>query len=255
MAASLAQSATPSCSSTAAFAANAKRTRRFTREPRTVSLACALMTVTVPPHAEAPDPDRLNRWRYGLYAPVYDWIAGFFSGQRKVAISALCLRAGQRVLLVGCGTGLDLPNTRFGPQAGQSGGRTRVFRIESRGRTAGGRTRLARAFGRTGRIPRLLPTHHRHQAGPGLQVARQRACAFSRVLRTLMSISALTTVARALARRTSAFINSRLRVSSSSAVVGMRGLRAEAGASEVPLFMGDGVDGESAGRRSADRRR
>jgi ubiquinone/menaquinone biosynthesis C-methylase UbiE len=66
------------------------------------------MTVTVPPHAEAPDPDRLNRWRYGLYAPVYDWIAGIFSGQRKVAISALRLQAGQRVLLVGCGTGLDL---------------------------------------------------------------------------------------------------------------------------------------------------
>jgi len=50
-----------------------------------------------------------------------------------------------------------------------------------------------------------------------------------------MSISAVVTVARALARRTSAFISSRLSVSSSSVVV--RGLRAVAGASEVPLFM------------------
>lgn len=66
------------------------------------------MTATAPANAEAPDPDRLNRWRYGLYAPVYDWIAGIFSGHRKVAISALRLQAGQRVLLVGCGTGLDL---------------------------------------------------------------------------------------------------------------------------------------------------
>jgi hypothetical protein len=61
--------------------------------------------------------------------------------------------------------------------------------------------------------------------------------ALSRTLSTLMSISALTTVARAFARRTSAFISSRLSVSSSSVVVVVRGVRAVAGASEVPLFM------------------
>ncbi len=53
-------------------------------------------------------PDRLNRFRYALYAPIYDRLAGLFAGQRRAAISALRLRPGQRVLLVGCGTGLDL---------------------------------------------------------------------------------------------------------------------------------------------------
>lgn len=55
-----------------------------------------------------PQADRLNRVRYALYAPIYDLVAGIFAGQRKTAISALRLQAGQRVLLVGCGTGLDL---------------------------------------------------------------------------------------------------------------------------------------------------
>ena len=62
----------------------------------------------IPLKTDAPAPDRLNRWRYGLYAPVYDVIAGVFTGQRKLAIAALRLHAGQRVLMVGCGTGLDL---------------------------------------------------------------------------------------------------------------------------------------------------
>lgn len=53
-------------------------------------------------------PDRLNRFRYAFYAPIYDGIAGIFARQRGLAIAALHLRAGQRVLLVGCGTGLDL---------------------------------------------------------------------------------------------------------------------------------------------------
>ncbi len=52
--------------------------------------------------------DRLNRVRYALYAPIYDLVAGIFTGQRKTAVAALRLQAGQRVLLVGCGTGLDL---------------------------------------------------------------------------------------------------------------------------------------------------
>ena len=58
-----------------------------------------------------------------------------------------------------------------------------------------------------------------------------------------MLISAVVTVARALARRTSAFISSRLRVSSSSAVAKGQVLRAEVavrsvdGRSDVLLFM------------------
>ena len=50
----------------------------------------------------------LNRARYSFWSPVYDQVAGF-SGPRRDAIERLALRAGERVLLVGVGTGLDLP--------------------------------------------------------------------------------------------------------------------------------------------------
>lgn len=67
------------------------------------------MTAPAPANTAAPvAPDRLNRFRYALYAPLYDRLAGIFAGQRCAAITALRLRPGQRVLLVGCGTGLDL---------------------------------------------------------------------------------------------------------------------------------------------------
>jgi ubiquinone/menaquinone biosynthesis C-methylase UbiE len=53
-------------------------------------------------------PDRFNRWRYNLYAPVYDRLASVFTSTRRRAIEQLALEAGEHVLIVGCGTGLDL---------------------------------------------------------------------------------------------------------------------------------------------------
>jgi len=52
--------------------------------------------------------DRFNRGRYNLYAPVYDQLARVFTATRRRAIEGLALQAGERVLIVGCGTGLDL---------------------------------------------------------------------------------------------------------------------------------------------------
>ncbi|MFZ5824085.1 MAG: class I SAM-dependent methyltransferase [Bacillota bacterium] len=52
-----------------------------------------------------------NRWnqiRYTLFAPIYDLIASFGS-QRRRSISLLDPRPGESVLIVGAGTGADLP--------------------------------------------------------------------------------------------------------------------------------------------------
>lgn len=50
-----------------------------------------------------------NRLRYTLYTPVYDLIAKYFAPYRKAAIKKISLSPGEKVLLVGAGTGLDLP--------------------------------------------------------------------------------------------------------------------------------------------------
>jgi len=54
-----------------------------------------------------------NRWNlivYRAWAPVYDrLLERLFRPGRKAATRALALRSGERVLLVGVGTGLDLP--------------------------------------------------------------------------------------------------------------------------------------------------
>jgi len=51
-----------------------------------------------------------NRVRYGLYAPVYDLVAErAFREARHRAVEQVDWRPGMRVLLVGAGTGLDLP--------------------------------------------------------------------------------------------------------------------------------------------------
>ena len=51
-----------------------------------------------------------NRRRYSLYAPVYDAVAErAFRRARRTALDQVLWRPGVRVLLVGAGTGLDLP--------------------------------------------------------------------------------------------------------------------------------------------------
>src|SRR5512137_92660 len=51
-----------------------------------------------------------NRLIYGLWAPIYDGTVGhFFLPGRKRAMAALALQPGEHLLLVGCGTGADLP--------------------------------------------------------------------------------------------------------------------------------------------------
>lgn len=49
-----------------------------------------------------------NRARYQLYAPIYDAVARPLEQGRKRAIERLDLDSGDRVLILGCGTGSDL---------------------------------------------------------------------------------------------------------------------------------------------------
>ena len=53
-----------------------------------------------------------NRLRYTLYAPIYDFALArvpVFARGRRRAIELAALVPGERVLIVACGTGLDLP--------------------------------------------------------------------------------------------------------------------------------------------------
>jgi phosphatidylethanolamine/phosphatidyl-N-methylethanolamine N-methyltransferase len=54
---------------------------------------------------------RWNRLRYTLLAPVYDLFTGIadFQVQRQRSLALLDAKPGERVLVVGCGTGADLP--------------------------------------------------------------------------------------------------------------------------------------------------
>lgn len=49
-----------------------------------------------------------NRLRYGFYAPFYDLVARRLDRGRRRSIALLELQPGERVLIVGAGTGLDL---------------------------------------------------------------------------------------------------------------------------------------------------
>ncbi len=52
-----------------------------------------------------------NRLIYGCWAPIYDWFIGIppFVRARRMAIDRLGLQPGDRLLIVGIGTGADLP--------------------------------------------------------------------------------------------------------------------------------------------------
>ena len=52
--------------------------------------------------------NRWNRLRYTLYAPFYDLIVRRLGRGRRRAIELLDVKPGERVLIDGCGTGLDL---------------------------------------------------------------------------------------------------------------------------------------------------
>lgn len=50
-----------------------------------------------------------NRIRYSLYRPVYDIIESYFRKKRATSIESLPMKSGDTVLILGAGTGLDLP--------------------------------------------------------------------------------------------------------------------------------------------------
>lgn len=50
-----------------------------------------------------------NRIRYSLYAPIYDIIRGVFADSREESIKNLVCKPGDKILIVGAGTGLDIP--------------------------------------------------------------------------------------------------------------------------------------------------
>jgi phosphatidylethanolamine/phosphatidyl-N-methylethanolamine N-methyltransferase len=54
--------------------------------------------------------NRWNRFIYRVWAPIYDsTVNRFFAPARKRALELLDLQAGERILLLGIGTGADLP--------------------------------------------------------------------------------------------------------------------------------------------------
>ena len=53
-------------------------------------------------------PQVFNRWRYNLYAPVYDRLAQAFAARRRRSIALLNPQPEERILLVAAGTGLGL---------------------------------------------------------------------------------------------------------------------------------------------------
>ena len=62
---------------------------------------------------------KTNSWRrfiYSLYAPGYDRLVRGFLKKRRRSIALADLKTGERVLLVGAGTGLDLELIAPGPQ-------------------------------------------------------------------------------------------------------------------------------------------
>jgi ubiquinone/menaquinone biosynthesis C-methylase UbiE len=52
--------------------------------------------------------NRWNRLRYRLYAPIYGTVARPFERGRRRALERLDPQSGERILVLGCGTGMDL---------------------------------------------------------------------------------------------------------------------------------------------------
>jgi ubiquinone/menaquinone biosynthesis C-methylase UbiE len=59
--------------------------------------------------------NRWNRLRYTFWAPVYDPMIRVFTRERRRSLRLLDLRPGERVLIVGAGTGADIPGIPAGP--------------------------------------------------------------------------------------------------------------------------------------------
>ena len=49
-----------------------------------------------------------NKFRYTLYAPGYDLLGRYFKDPRRRSVESLDIKQGDKVLIVGAGTGLDL---------------------------------------------------------------------------------------------------------------------------------------------------
>lgn len=58
--------------------------------------------------------NRWNRLRYTFWAPVYDALVAVFERKRRHSLRLLDPRPGEHVLLVGAGTGIDLPHVPQG---------------------------------------------------------------------------------------------------------------------------------------------
>lgn len=61
-----------------------------------------------------PNTNSWNRLRYSLYAPVYDVVARRLNAGRQRSIALLDLQPGERLIVPGCGTGLDFDHLPAG---------------------------------------------------------------------------------------------------------------------------------------------
>lgn len=81
-----------------------------------------------------------NRLRYTVWAPLYDLVGRRFDPLRRQSLARLGLRPGQRLLLVGAGTGDDLP---YVPAGVRTVATDLTPAMLERARPKGGEARLA----------------------------------------------------------------------------------------------------------------